>query len=288
MVVGVSKNDLLSYCAEEVRRNDRDRFLSALFAPVHLREHLYTLYAFNIEVSKTREIVNEPMLGAIRLQWWREAIEAIYEERPVRKHAVLTALKNTINICGLDKENFERLIDGRNLDLEDLPATNLVNFVKYADATSGSVIVLALQVLGVKIDEEIKRIAFDVGRAWAIVGTIRAMPYQLQRGRLMLPDDLIEQYGVDRRKVLDLKSPEELTAVIGRLSAEAKKHLVSARFNQQIVPRIAIPALLPAVLSDIYLQRLRRIKNNIFDKRLVDPPGIATIRLAVASICARY
>tara|TARA_Y100001934_G_scaffold137221_1_gene165574 strand:+ start:6330 stop:7184 length:855 start_codon:yes stop_codon:yes gene_type:complete len=284
----VAREALLSYCAEEVRRNDRDRFLTALFAPTHLREHLYTLYAFNIEISKTREVVNETMLGAIRLQWWREVIEAIYQDNPVRKHAVVTALKSTINNCSLDRENFERLIDGRNLDLEDVPPANLIDLLEYADATSGSMVLLALQVLGVNIDREIRRIALEVGRAWAIVGTIRAMPYQLQRGRFMLPDELVENYGVERRGVLDLKSSSELSAAIGALSAEAKKHLVNARSNRRSIPRTAIAALLPAVLADVYLHRLRRAQNNIFDRRLAETPGIATIRLAASSIFARY
>ena len=284
----MARKALLSYCAEEVRRNDRDRFLTALFAPTHLREHLYTLYAFNIEISKTREVVNEAMLGAIRLQWWREAIHAIYDESPVRKHAVVTALKSTIETCSLDRESFERLIDGRNLDLEDTPPCNLSDLLEYADATSGSMVLLALQVLGVNIDGEIKRIALEVGRAWAIVGTIRSMPYQLQRGRFMLPDELVENYGVERRGVLDLKSSSELAAAIGALSFEANKHLANARSNRRSVPRTAIAALLPAVLADIYLKRLRRAQNNIFDQRLAETPGIAAIRLAAASILARY
>ena len=284
----MARRALLSYCAEEVRRNDRDRFLTALFAPTHLREHLYTLYAFNIEISKTREVVNETMLGAIRLQWWREAIEAIYQKTPVREHAVVTALKSTINNCNLDRENFERLIDGRNLDLEDLPPANLLDLLEYADATSGSIVLLALQVLGVNINSEIRRVALEVGRAWAIVGTIRAMPYQLRRGRFMLPDELVENFGVERRGVLDLKSSSELAAAIGALSAEAKKHLVNARSNRRGIPQTAIAALLPAVLADIYLHRLRRAQNNIFDQRLAETPGIATIRLTAASIFARY
>ena len=284
----MARKALLSYCAEDVRRNDRDRFLTALFAPTHLREHLYTLYAFNIEISKTREVVNETMLGAIRLQWWREAIEAIYQKNPVREHAVVTALKSTINNCSLDRDNFERLIDGRNLDLEDVPPANLLDLLEYADATSGSIVLLALQVLGVNINSEIRRIALEVGRAWAIVGTIRAMPYQLRRGRFMLPDELVENFGVERRGALDLKSSSELAAAIGVLSAEAKKHLGSARSNRRGIPRTAIAALLPAVLADIYLKRLRRAQNNIFDQRLAEAPGIAAIRLAAASIFARY
>ncbi|MEX2008823.1 MAG: squalene/phytoene synthase family protein, partial [Dongiaceae bacterium] len=37
----------LSYGAAEVRRGDRDRFLTALFAPADRREALFALYAFN-------------------------------------------------------------------------------------------------------------------------------------------------------------------------------------------------------------------------------------------------
>src|ERR1700743_3337665 len=38
-----------SYCAEQVRQFDHDRFLTAIFAPAAVREHLFALYAFNIE-----------------------------------------------------------------------------------------------------------------------------------------------------------------------------------------------------------------------------------------------
>ena len=64
----VAPSSTLSYCAEEVRLGDRDRFLMTLFAPSEHREALFALYAFNIEISKTREVVSEAMLGAIRLQ----------------------------------------------------------------------------------------------------------------------------------------------------------------------------------------------------------------------------
>ena len=278
----------LSYCAEEVRRSDRDRFLTALFATSTLREHLYSLYAFNIEVSKTREVVSEAMLGAIRLQWWREAIEAIYDRKPARQHAVVQALEGTINACSLDRAYFERLINGRMLDLETSPPSDLAALLDYADATSGCLIILALQALGEKVDEASRQIALEVGRAWSIVGMIRAMPYQLQRGWIMLPDDLVERYGVDRRAMLDLKPSPELAAATKALSEEALKHLVNARSNRRGIARSSVPALLPAILADTYLKRLQRAQNNVFDSRLAEPPGIATIRLAVAAILARY
>ena len=58
-----------------VRRHDPDRFLTALFAPPDKRDDLLALYAFNHELARAREVVSEPPLALIRLQWWREVVE---------------------------------------------------------------------------------------------------------------------------------------------------------------------------------------------------------------------
>src|ERR671936_425398 len=79
--------DRLSPVAALVRRHDRDRFQTALFAPAARREALFALYAFNYEIARVRERVREPILGRIRLEWWRETIAAAYEGGPVRRHA---------------------------------------------------------------------------------------------------------------------------------------------------------------------------------------------------------
>jgi phytoene/squalene synthetase len=56
----------LSICADQVRRQDRDRYLTALFAPAERREDLFALYAFNLEVAKTAEVVSEAIMRAGR------------------------------------------------------------------------------------------------------------------------------------------------------------------------------------------------------------------------------
>ena len=57
------------------RSGDPDRTLAALFAPRGCRADLFALYAFNVELARIAEQVSEPSLGAIRLQWWREALD---------------------------------------------------------------------------------------------------------------------------------------------------------------------------------------------------------------------
>ena len=62
------------FCAQQLRRLDHDRYLTTLFAPAAARPLLIALYAFNTEVARVGEIVSEPIIGQMRLQWWRDAI----------------------------------------------------------------------------------------------------------------------------------------------------------------------------------------------------------------------
>src|SRR5216683_1585997 len=107
----------LSPLARLVRQHDRDRFLTALFAPAARRDELLALYAFNYEIAKTREVVSEPVLGQIRLQWWRESLDAIYAGDPVRGHEVATPLAAAIRGRGLTRAHFDALIAAREFDL---------------------------------------------------------------------------------------------------------------------------------------------------------------------------
>ena len=74
-----------------VRRHDPDRFLTALFAPPDRRDALLTLYALNHELARAREVVSEPPLALIRLQWWREVVEGA-----PRRHEVASPLSAAI------------------------------------------------------------------------------------------------------------------------------------------------------------------------------------------------
>src|SRR6516165_11018485 len=109
----------LSPVAAIVQRHDRDRFQTVLFAPAARREALFALYAFNYEIARARESVTEPMLGRIRLQWWRESIAAAFEGGGIRQHPVVEAITATIREFGLTRDHFDRLIDARETDLAD-------------------------------------------------------------------------------------------------------------------------------------------------------------------------
>jgi phytoene synthase len=277
----------LSYCAAQVRRFDRDRFATVLFAPASRREALFALYAFNLEVARTRETVSEALLGRIRLQWWRESIAGIYAGAP-RRHAVVDALTTAVGEHGLSRSHFDRLIDSRERDLDDEPPADLEALRDYAEGSSSTLVALALEALGV-----VPAAAFEAGRhvgiAWALTGLIRAIPFHARARRVYLPADLSGAAGLQIEALFALRPSPALNQVVERLADAARAHLYAARTLRRDVPRAALPALLPASLADRYLRRMTRVGYDVFDPAAgAEPSPAATWRLAARAALGRF
>ncbi|HVI50260.1 MAG TPA: phytoene/squalene synthase family protein [Candidatus Sulfotelmatobacter sp.] len=257
----------LSLCAQEVRRHDRDRFVLSLFAPPQEREALLALYAFNAEIARVRELVTEPMLGRIRLQWWRDMIGELFAGASGAEHPTAAELGRVIRAYGLSRDPFEQLLNARELDMEPAPPADLAALEDYAAGTAASLQVLTLEILGVGDHNAARAAARHVGLAWALTGILRAFPYHALAGRILLPFDLLDEAGIDVGDILAGKPPREaLARVARRLSAHARDHLAQARGFRRSMPKQAIPALLPASLAESYLKRLEAKDHDLTDQ----------------------
>lgn len=252
-----------SYCADQARRFDRDRYLCALIAPAARREALFALYAFNLELAKTREAVSEALLGRIRLQWWRDSIAGVFAGAPPHHHPVLGPLATAVAEHGLSRSHFDRLIDAREFDLDDEPPADLDALVDYAEATSSPLVLLALEALGANEPAALAA-GRQLGIAWALTGLLRAVPFHARRGRLYLPARLTAEAGLATRDVLALRASPQACRVVERLAGAARQHLRAARGRRREIAKTALPALLPATLADIYLARIEKAGYDVF------------------------
>ena len=281
--------DAARACAEMLRRQDHDRYLTCLFAPAETRPALVALYAFNLEVAKTAEVVSEPMLGQIRLQWWRETVAGIYDGRP-RVHQVVSVLAEAVQRHGLTRAHFERLIDAREADLAPAGPASLEALEDYARGTSAGLLWLALEVLGPESrrSEAAKRAAEAVGIAWALTGLLRAVPFHARRKRLMLPAELARDCGLSSGELFELHPSPPLKALCRRVAERAAAHLERAREQSRAVPRQARPALRLAALARGHLAVLRAAGYDPFDPRVQRRPAAGAWRLAWAGLRGQY
>ena len=167
---------------------DPDRRLAALFAPAQTREALLALYAFNHEIARIPESVSEPLIGEMRLTWWREALEALYADpsRP-RRHDVLEALAGLTE--RLPVEEMLALIEARREDLEPAGPDTLAAVEAQVGARAAGLMRLALRLCAPEADPELAETA---GRAWGLVGLLRAFPLGQARARPPFRADLHE------------------------------------------------------------------------------------------------
>ncbi len=273
----------LSHAARLVRDFDRERFLTALFAPSERREALLTVYAFNVEIARIRESVHEPVVGLIRLQWWRDALAAAAEGRPGDRHPIAAPLGSMIRSGAVSGALVERLLAGRERDLDPAGPVDLAAAESYAEETSATVTALALAALGAD-GEDAAAAGRHVGIAWALVGQVRALGFHLSIGRLTLPEDMLRRAGTDGETVLAGRAPAAALAQAARGMADlARHHLGEARRRQRSIGRAALPALLPAVLADGHLATLERAGWNPFDGR-VQAARPRPLRLAWANL----
>jgi phytoene synthase len=276
----------ISYCARILRQQDPDRYLTALFAPSERREALFALYAFNLELARARETVREPIMGRMRLQWWRESLSEIVAGR-ARAHEVARPLAAAVAAHGLDRLLLERLIDAREQDMEPEPPADLPALLDYARGTSSSLIELALEILG-RPDPATREAGRALGIAWALVGLLRAVPFHAAQRRLYLPASLVEEASLKPGQLFDRGSSPALREVVRRLAAEAERWLAEARRGRGAVARQYQPALLPGVLARGHLRRLATASYDPFDARVQQPPPGRIWSLAWRRIIGGY
>ncbi len=189
----------LQACADIVSKGDPDRFRAAMAAPVEARRILFPLYAFNVEVARAPWVASEPMIGEMRLQWWRDALEEISGGVPVRKHEVTTPLSEVLDPAA--SELLDAGVAARRWDLYRDPFEDEAHFANYLAATGGNLMWVAARALGAP--EDMAQTVTQYGATAALARFFLAVPELEARGRIPLIDGTPEGVAAKAQAALD-------------------------------------------------------------------------------------
>lgn len=247
--------DALKACEETVRRLDPDRYFASLFVPAQTRPHVFALYAFNCEVASAGERVREPMMGAVRLQWWREVLSEAREGNP-RAHPAAIGLAEMFARAAPPMSEFEVLLDAREFDLSGETFPDLAALETYCDATSASLLRIVASLQGADHEEFLRH----AGIAYAITGLLRAIPFHAARRKLYLPLSILIAQGMTAEDVFAGRHGSALTRTVHMLAACARDHLRALRAIRARGP--AAVSVLPVSVAPLYLRQLERTSFN--------------------------
>jgi phytoene synthase len=254
--------DAVAFCADLVRSHDFARYAATLFVPPLQRRGLLALYAFNVEISRVRESVSQPLPGEIRLQWWSDML-AGKAHGGVEGNPVAAELLAAIQHWELPVEPLTRLIDEHQFDLYNDPMPTMAALEGYANDTSSALFALAAQMLGPPSDA-IDHLARHAGLAAAFAQVIASLPRDASRRQLFVPLQLVAGHGSSMEEVFAGRPTPAIRAAVLELIGEAEQHLETAiRLLAEVPPQVR-PAFLPLALVRRELKRMSRTEADPF------------------------
>ena len=199
-------------------------FLSGIkILPNDRREAMFAIYAFCREID---DIADEPRaLDEKRrlLSEWRQEIDSIFIGNPFKLTGL--ALSIAINAYDLQKQDFQDLIDGMEMDANETathaPSMEILDI--YCDRVASSVGRLSVRVFG-ETSKSAQQVAFSLGRALQLTNILRDIHDDAKQDRLYLPANLLDQFGIKTRKPMEVVLHEAIPSVCNSLAEIALAH----------------------------------------------------------------
>lgn len=143
----------MSKVLQELKLKEYDQYLAALHAPAEIREAIAALFLFHHEIYQTTQDASEPMVGQIKLQWWRDVIGEILENKPARPHPVLQALDGS----GVDYQRMLSVIDEYSKLLDGWQPRGFLELESFIESTICKIFELVAEVMSVEHQQELAK-----------------------------------------------------------------------------------------------------------------------------------
>jgi 15-cis-phytoene synthase len=214
----------MSALAELIKAHDYDRYIATLFAPAAKREALYSLYAFDVEVSRIADLVHDPMPGEIRLQWWRDVVNG-ERDGEAAGHPVASALLKTMREHQLPANALDAYCEARVFDFYNDVMPDVAALEAYLGATQSAVIQLAAMILDPEAAREASEAAGHAGVARGISRILRDLPRIRRKGQGFFPLVILNAAGLSQEEFAGEATEDAGKRLVGAMAALGDEHL---------------------------------------------------------------
>ena len=202
----------LDYCRQKAAES-HSSFLSGFrFLSVEKRNAITVLYAFCRELDDVVDGCTDPNVAQITLNWWRSDLEKVFNNE-MPEHPVHQALKDIRASFDLPKNEFEALIDGMQMDLEQARYGSFDEFKLYCHRVAGVVGRLIARILGFSNPKTLKY-AEKMGLALQLTNIIRDVGEDARQGRIYLPIEEMQKFDVPANVIMQCKPTDNFAKLM--------------------------------------------------------------------------
>jgi 15-cis-phytoene synthase len=199
------------YCQQKTVQSGSSFYYSFLFLPPERRRAITALYAFCREVDDTVDEATDASLARIKLAWWRTEVSNMVKGTPT--HPVTQALKPHLEPYRLEEQHLQAIIDGMEMDLDQSRYLDYPGLRKYCWHVAGVVGILSASIFGYTNPQTLAY-AEKLGLAFQLTNIIRDVGEDARKGRIYLPVNELQQFGVTAADLLNSRHSEKFEALM--------------------------------------------------------------------------
>ncbi|OHQ27959.1 squalene synthase HpnD [Neisseria sp. HMSC066H01] len=202
----------LDYCRQKAAES-HSSFLSGFrFLSVEKRNAITVLYAFCRELDDVVDGCTDPNVAQITLNWWRSDLEKVFNNE-MPEHPVHQTLKDIRASFDLPKNEFEALIDGMQMDLEQARYGSFDELKLYCHRVAGVVGCLIARILGFSNPKTLEY-ADKMGLALQLTNIIRDVGEDARQGRIYLPIEEMQKFDVPANVIMQCKPTDNFAKLM--------------------------------------------------------------------------
>ncbi len=193
-----------TYVQEKAAGSGSSFYYAFLFLPPPRRAAITAFYAFCREVDDVVDEVQDPGVAATKLAWWRKEVAEAFAGRPT--HPVMQALMPLASEFAIEPRHLLGVIEGCEMDLSQTRYLDFAGLARYCHLVAGLVGEVAANIFG-RTEEATIAYAHKLGLALQLTNIIRDVGDDARRGRIYLPVDELQRFGVKASEILMRQSP---------------------------------------------------------------------------------
>ena len=247
------------YCLDRAAKSGSSFYYSFRFLDETRRRAILALYAFCREVDDIVDECSDTQIARQKLDWWKDEIDRMFLSEP--GHPVTKALHPHLQPFGLAQEYFHEIIDGMSMDLNQSTYQNFSELSLYCYRVASVVGMLSVHIFGFENRDTLKY-AHDLGMAFQLTNILRDVREDAERGRIYMPLDQLETFGVSENDLLTKATPDRVRDLLQSIAERAREFYASAMNHLADVDRYAQRSGI--VMAQIYLATLDEIERDGF------------------------
>ncbi len=245
------------YCQQKAAASGSSFYYSFLFLPPERRRAITALYAYCREVDDAVDETSDESVARTKLAWWRKEVAAMLSGAPT--HPVTKALLPHLATYALDGKHLMAIIDGMEMDLNQTRYLDYPALKRYCWHVASMVGILSASIFGAMRPETLAY-AERLGLAFQLTNIIRDVGEDARKGRIYLPVNELQQFGVTAADLLNARHNEGFEKLMAFQAERAQKTYDEAF---ALLPKEDRRAQRPGlIMASIYRTLLTEIEND--------------------------